>query len=80
MTAVYLFLLLWPRTVDSWKAHDPQSGYTFSEDLLLIQSFFPRGFVQLIMPTKVLCLAVLIIKLHAIFKVTSYICPHHFAF
>lgn len=36
----YLFLLLWPHIGDSWKAHDPQSGYTFSEELLLIQSFF----------------------------------------
>lgn len=36
----YLFLLLWPHIGDSWKAHDPQSDYTFSEELLLIQSFF----------------------------------------
>lgn len=42
--------------------------------------FFPHRSVQLIMPTKALYLAVLIIKLHNIFKVTSYICPHHLAF
>lgn len=63
----------------SFKAHHPQSGYIYCEELLLIQSFSPHGFVQLIMPTKVLYLAVLIIKLHGIFKVTSHICPHHLA-
>lgn len=36
----------------SFKAHDPQTGYTYCEELLLIQTFFPHGFVQLIMPTK----------------------------
>lgn len=64
----------------SFKAHDPQSGYPYCEEVLLIQSFFPHGFVQLIMPTKALYLAVRIIKLHYIFKVTSYICPHHLSF
>lgn len=63
----------------SFKAHNPQSGYIYCEELLLIQSFFLHGFVQLIMPTKALYLAVLIIKLHGIFKVTSHICPHHLA-
>lgn len=61
----------------SFKAHDPPSGYAYCEELLLIQNFLPHRFVQLIMPTKALYLAVLpvIIKLHTIFKVISYICP-----